>query len=245
MIYHVLPGDAQVEAFTQTKLNGQVIVCREALIAGPLPAGDLDEFWQQRARFIFTEYGEDEINYHEKVADPINKLTELTGQDEVNLWFEYELFCSVNMWFCLSMLKATGSKVYRAEPIGLDEEDRWNGFGKFKADGLKAAFELRTQLSSEDIELGASLWDAYRKKDTEKLRELAAGEHDAFPCLGEVAAAAAEEDIRPLEIVREIMAGGETEFDNIFTEFKKRAGVYGYGDVQVQKLVNQLSVSSS
>jgi len=79
MIYHVLPGDAQLEVFNQTKLNGEVIVCREAFISGPLEAADLDEFWQQRARFILSEYGEDEIAYHEQVADPISKLAELTA----------------------------------------------------------------------------------------------------------------------------------------------------------------------
>jgi hypothetical protein len=245
MIYHVLPGDAQVEEFRKTGIEGELIVCREALIYGPVDADDIDQFWNERARFIVGEYGEDEIAYHDNVARDLAKLLDVEVGDEINLWFEYELFCSVNMWFCLSLLKDTGADVYRVEPIGLDEEDRWNGFGKFTSDDLKAAFELRTKLSTEDIDLGASLWDAYRKKDVDKLRELAAGEHDAFPCLGEVAAAAAEEDIRPREIVREVVAGGETEFENIFTEFKKRAGVYGYGDVQVQKLVDQLSASMS
>ena len=241
MIYHVLPGDAQVEEFNKAGIEGTVIVCREALIYGPIDAPDLDKFWDDRARFIVGEYGEDEIAYHDNVGGELAKLQDVEAGDEVNLWFEYELFCSVNMWFCMSLLKDTGATVYRIEPIGLDEADRWNGFGKFNSDALKAAFELRTQLTAEDLHFAASLWDAYRTKDNDKLRELAAGEHDAFPCLGEVAAAAAEENIRPAEIVREIQAGGETEFEKIFEEFKKRAGVYGYGDLQVQKLVDQSS----
>jgi len=245
MIYHVLPGDAQVEEFKKTGIEGSVIVCREALIYGPIDAPELDQFWDERARFIVGEFGEDEIAYHDNVGGELAKLLDVEAADEVNLWFEYELFCSVNMWFCLSLLKNTDAAVYRVEPIGLDEADRWNGFGKFTADDLKAAFELRTQLSREDVSLGGELWDAYRKKDADKLKELASGEHDAFPCLGEVAAAAAEEDLRPVEIVREIKAGGETEFDKIFTEFRKRGGVYGYGDLQVQKLVDQLSSSKS
>ena len=99
MIYHVLPGDSVAEEFKKTNIDGQTIVCREALVAGPLDGENLDEFWDQRAKFILTEYGEDEIEYHEKVADPLNLLTELTPDDEVNLWFEYELFCSVHLWF--------------------------------------------------------------------------------------------------------------------------------------------------
>ena len=242
MIYHVLPGDSLVEEFRKTGIEDQVIVCREALVDGPIDAETLDEFWEQRARFILTGYGDDEIEYHEKVADHLNKLTELTPDDEVHLWFEYELFCSVNMWFCLSLVEPTGATAYRVEPIGLKEDDRWDGFAKFTADELKAAFELRTRLTTEEIALGTKLWNAYRQKDRTVLRAAATGgAFPGFPYLAEVVAAAADEDIRPLEVLREIRAGGGTGIGNIFLEFKKRAGVYGYGDVQIQRLLDHIS----
>jgi len=242
MIYHVLPGDAQVAEFNKTGIEGTLIVCREALVDGPTDADNLDEFWQERAHYVLSGHGDDEIEYHEKVADQLNKLTELTADDEVNLWFEYELFCSANMWFCLSLLETTNATVYRVEPIGLSEEDRWDGFGQFKADDLRASYELRTQFTSDEIALGTKLWNAYRNKNTAALRDMASGEWPCFPYLGEVVAAAAEQDIRPLEVMREIQAGGATDFGEIFKTFKQRAGVYGYGDVQVQQLLAQSSL---
>ena len=165
--------------------------------------------------------------------------------DEACLWFEYELFCSVNMWFCLSLLKETGATVCRVEPLGRDVERRWEGFGEFSADEMRAAFELRTYLSSEHVDLGDGLWTAYRKRDLAKLKTLAAKcDADCFPYLNEVVAAAAEEDIQPLEVVREIVAGGVAkDIAAVFPEFKRRAGVYGYGDLQVQKLLDQLGSS--
>lgn len=238
MIYHVLPGDAQVEEFNRSGIEGRVIVCREALIDGPIDADALHEFWEQRARFAVVDHGSDEIEYHEKVAGELILLTELESDDEVNLWFEYELFCSVNMWFCLSLLAETEATAYRVEPIGLDVEKRWDGFGFFDADDMRACAELRTKLSAEDIKLGRDLWNAYRHRDHTKLRELAKGEFGAFPYLAEVVAAAIDQDIEPLEVVRSITASGETDFAKIFAEFKKRAGVYGYGDTQVQKLLD-------
>jgi hypothetical protein len=242
MIYHVLPGDSLVEEFKKTGLDGEVIVCREALVAGPIDADTLDEFWQQRARFILTEYGDDEIEYHERVADELSQLTELPADAEVNLWFEYELFCSVNMWFCLSLLSETDASVYRVEPIGLEEPNRWDGFGQYTAEDLLAAFALRTQLSEDDRKLGAALWDAYRASNHAALRELGARGSDVFPYLGEVIAAAVEQDIQPLEILRELTSTGETDFGTIFAEFKKRGGAYGYGDLQVKSLLAQLSL---
>lgn len=241
MIYHILPGDSLVEEFRKTNIYGEVIVCREALISGPVDADSLDEFWQQRARFILTEYGDDEIEYLEKTAAELNKLTELDSGDEVNLWFEYELFCSVNLWFCLSLLKETSAKIYRVEPIGLDEDKRWDGFGMFDADDLQACFEMRAKLIEPEVEFGAKLWDTYRQKNEVKVKQIARNEHaSAFPYLGEVAAAANEQDIQPLEILRSITSQGERDFGKIFVEFKKRAGVYGYGDLQVKRLLDQL-----
>ncbi|MEQ1923719.1 MAG: DUF1835 domain-containing protein, partial [Pyrinomonadaceae bacterium] len=173
MIYHVLPGDAQVEEFKKTGIEGELIVCREVFVSGPIDAETAEEFWDERAKFILAEYGEDEIVYHETVADELTKLADVNEDDEVDLWFEYELFCSVNMWCCLSLLKATGATVYRVEPIGLKEENRWNGFGKFVADDLKACFEMRTKFSAQDVALGADLWQAYRLKKFTELKELA------------------------------------------------------------------------
>jgi hypothetical protein len=241
MIYHVLPGEAQVPEFQASGIEGEVIVCREALIDGPIDADDLEQFWNERARFIVGEYGEDEIAYHDNVAGELARLQDVEPGDEVNLWFEYELFCSVNMWFCLSLLSGTQSVVYRVEPLGLDVEHRWNGFGGFTADQMRAAFELRTRLSNEQVELGAELWNTYRTKDHRQLKQLAAkSDTDCFPYLTEIAAAAAEEDIHPLEVLKEIRSRGEREFPKIFDEFRKRAGVYGYGDTQVRRLLERL-----
>ncbi|MFM9903849.1 MAG: DUF1835 domain-containing protein [Pyrinomonadaceae bacterium] len=241
MIYQVMPGDSVAAEFRKTGIGGEVVVCRECLVVGPVDAETPFEFWEDRAKFILAEYGEDEIEFHERVADELEKLADLRADDEINLWFEYELFCSVNMWFCLSLLKDSGGAVYRVEPIGLNEADRWDGFGKFKADDLKACFELRTEFSKDDIALGDALWEAYRKKDIDTLKELGETESPCFPHLKEVVAAAVTQSVQPIETLKAIVSGGETDFGKVFVEFKKRAGVYGYGDLQVQRLLDHMS----
>lgn len=239
MIYHVLPGDAQVEEFRKTGLDGEVIVFREAMICGPVDAPDIDTFWNERAQFILSEYGEDVINYHEKVADEINKLTDLAGDAEVNLWFEYELFCSANMWFCLDVLKGSGADIYRVAPLNASPDDVWKGFGPHTADDLKNCFEARIEFSEEDVAKGAQLWDAFRKRDSSGLFELGEYRSPCFPFLKEVCNAAAEIESRPAEILRDIKASGLTSLETAFPEFQKRAGVYGFGDLQVARLLER------
>lgn len=240
MIYHVLPGDAQVEDFRKTGIPGELIVFREAFVTGPVDAVDVNEFWDQRAHFVLSEYAEDEISYHEKVADEILRISDIGPDDEVNLWFEFELFCSVNYWYCLSELKDSGAMVYRVAPFNLEPDDVWKGFGGHGSDDLAAAFESRTQISQEDLEHGAELWGAFRNREGAKLRKLSDYRSASMPFLKEVAEAGSEIDTRPLQIVREIRSEGLATIDEVFPEFKKRAGVYGFGDLQVEHLLDSV-----
>lgn len=155
MIYHVLSGDATAGDFKKTGIDGEIIVCRECLIVGPADADTYFEFWEQRARFILAEYGEDEIEYHERVADELAELCDIPDEAEVNLWFEYELFCSVNMWFCLDLLRNAGAEVYRVEPIVRTSEDKWKGFGGLDGGDLKSCFAARNKFSDDDLKLGS------------------------------------------------------------------------------------------
>ena len=235
MKYQVLPGDAVAGEFKKTDVDGELIVCRECLAVGDIDADILPEFWEQRARFILSEYGEDSIIYHETVADELARLMDLDSDDEVCLWFEYELFCSVNMWLCLWLLHETGAAVYRVEPVVLSKEDRWDGFGKLSAAELQICYNARKYFTPEDIALGADLWNAYRKGEGNKLIELSTTESRCFPYLVEVCQAAIDKDTRPAEILAEL----EIRSEDIFTQFTKLAGVYGLGDLQVQKLIDR------
>ncbi len=237
---HVLPGDSLVEEFKKTNIAGEIIVCRDALVVGPVDAETRFEFWEQRARFILAEYAEDEIEYHEKVADEIEKLSDVPAEAEVNLWFEYELFCSVNMWFCLSLLIKTGATTYRVEPSVLNKNDRWQGFGSFDATALKKCFKSRVRFTVDDLKLGVDLWNAYRKDGRERLKKLSTAESVCFPFLKEVCGAAIKRDSDPQRILTEVIAEGKSEFHEIFAEFSSRAGVYGFGDLQVQRMIDQI-----
>jgi hypothetical protein len=239
MIYHILPGDAQVEAFKESGIEGALLVCREALVEGDLSGETLDELFINRAAFHNDSSNEDPANYNANVASQFRKLTELTDKDEINLWFEYELFCAANMWFCIDVLSGTGAAIYRVEPIYLSNANRWNGFGRVTADQMRECFAARTELAPEDVALGSELWQAFRSGNTDALRNLAGQISPAFPYLGELCEAAIEKESKPGETVRQIQSEGITDFGSLFAEFKKRAGVYGFGDSQVKRLLSE------
>jgi hypothetical protein len=239
MKIHVLAGDALANDFKNSGIEGETVVCRECLVDGDVRAENLEDFWQVRAGFIKNTYGGDAEKYFAEVVREFEKLQNLPAEAEVNLWFEYELFCQANMWFCLSLLQNTSGSVYRVAPVVRTEEDVWKGFGNLSAEDLKKCFAERVRFTEADISLGAELWRAYQNADYEKLQKLSETESECFPRLKEVCRAEIEKGSRPKAVLREIMENGATDFAEIFPEFAARAGVYGFGDAQVKRILGQ------
>jgi hypothetical protein len=242
MILHVLPGDSLAKTFEKADIEGDVAICREALVDGDVSGDTLPEFWERRARHHAEDTPGAADAYHEKVVREFAKLTALQADSEINLWFEYELFCNVNMWFCLNLVKESSPRIYRVAPSTLTENETWNGFGQMSTAELKRCFAQRVELTGEDIQLGSDLWDAYRMDDHRRLDELSKTQSQAFPMLREVCVAAIEKEQRPVAVVRDAIEDGATGFDEVFVRFKTHAGVYGYGDMQVKKIWQKLLV---
>lgn len=239
MNIHVLPGDALTENFADANIEGEIVVCRECLVDGDVKADDLADFWNVRAAFIASSFGETKEKYFQGVAGELEKLRRVEPDAEINLWFEHELFCQTNMWFCLWLLSETRAKVFRVAPLDEKESDVWKGFVGGAAD-LRRSFASRIRFSDEEIALGANLWRAFQSADYEELERLSQTESACFPHLAAVCRAAIEKNSRPQEILRAITAGKSSDFAEIFSEFSRRAGVYGFGDAQVARLLREI-----
>ena len=241
MKIHVLPGDALTESFRKTNIDGEIVVCRECLVEGDVKAENPEDFWQARAAFIEKTYGEASEKYFHRVAGEFEKLkTFADAGAEINLWFEYELFCQVNLWFCLYFLGESEAKIFRVAPVVRNESDLWKGFGDLSAEDLEKCFAERIEFTGKDMKLGALLWKAYQNKDYNVLEKLSETESPCFPHLKEVCRAEIEKGARPVKVLVDIIAEGKTDFAEIFPAFSQKAGVYGFGDAQVKRILAEI-----
>jgi hypothetical protein len=240
MNYHILPGDSLVETFEKTRIKGEIVVCRECLIEGDLSAKNLEEFWKVRENYLTKNFPQEENSYAENVRGEFEKLLTVSAGDEVNLWFEYELFCQTNLWFCLSLLSGKDIEIYRVAPVVRNETDLWKGFGGLSANDLEKCFGQRVGLSKDDVRFGKSLWELFVSRDFQSLDFTELDRQKKFPYLKKVCQAAAEIETRPKEKLREIIAGGEIDFGKVFQKFAETEGVYGFGDSQVKKIYDSL-----
>ncbi|HUF04213.1 MAG TPA: DUF1835 domain-containing protein [Aridibacter sp.] len=238
MNLHVLSGDSLLRPFRELGLEGEIAVFRECLVDGPLLAGDLEEFFELRSRYLSSE-GDD--GFYETSARPeIEKILNLPKDTKIFLWFEHELFCQANLWFLLQNLQDRDD-LWFVSPRPGPFDQRFSGWAPLGPDELSARFEQRIQVPKEDRMLGSELWQAFSARDSDRLTELGTRDSEIFFHLSEVSEAAAEIDSRPENIVSELVEAGAESFEEAFRVFSRKEPVYGFGDLQVKKIWDRVS----
>lgn len=162
MKVHILNGDC-----LQSTLQAEnPIIMREMLIEGPLRAASLEAFFRQRALYLEKTYTISQEEYAQKTVTEIEKMQQIPDHSEVNLWFDYDLFCFVNLLFVIQLLSQNKTlKLFLVRPIREPRLRIWRGFdGHSKADLLQA-FSQRKKIGSSDLHLMNFLWNRLGKKN--------------------------------------------------------------------------------
>jgi hypothetical protein len=246
MVYHILNGDSLAYSFPDAKIGRDIIVVREALIEGELAGANLHEFWQARARYLEIT----ETEYNNSVVKEFEKIINAPDDSEFNLWFEYDLFCQVNMWFVVSLINSLPikKKVFAVYTSYLNKNSKqfWNGFGSANSDELKVCYANRISLTKADMKFGEELWKAYKSANLEELTNLSKNQSIAFPYLQEVVKAHVDRfpkdgtKGRPEKVIEDITKNISTDFHEVFKEFWNRESIYGFGDTQLKNLYDKV-----
>lgn len=249
MLYHILNGDA-LKSQLEGKITGQLIVARECLVDGPISSTSLSSFYKKRAEFLSTAYGDsDPEKYYEKVVPEFEQLQQIEAGAAVNLWFEEDLFCQVNCWFVLHLLQQTGVDIQLSWV--LPTADIRYGFGGMSAADLLEAYENRKALSKDVFTQLSGLWPLYQQNEIEAMLEVVAPLNMDFPFLSKAIEAhrdrlpQANSLGRPKQALLKIMQELDTrEFGPVFQAFHKQESIYGFGDLQVKRLFDELVATS-
>ena len=243
----LLNGDCLAEQLKGAELPLETVVFREALVSGPLGGATWEEFWETRVGFLTKQYGATALEVQEKTVAELEKIRSLADDVELSLWFEDDLFCQVNLWFVLNLLSESHNiKIYRVFPPKPSPTNRWRGFGDASAAALEQAYESKVPFTSSDLALGKTLWEAYRLGDRAQLTTLSKSASPCFRQLAEVCQAQLDRisedpsERRPEKVIVELLAMGITDFDTLFSQFSEREGIYGFGDLQVRELLDNL-----
>ncbi len=240
MTYHILNGDALAARFPSS-IEGEVIIMRECLVDGPIKANSLTEFFDTRATYLDHTYtlGPSE-KYEGYVLPELNKVLNLPTIAHVYLWFEEDVFCQVNSWFLCYLLEQHLGKI--EVHLVIPDSDIQYGFAGLDEYELIKAYEKALPVTRVELIEIAKLWQAYQEADILKMRELA-NELSRFEWIKTAVDAEIDRIVEntPTQILTSLIEQlGSDKFGPVFQEFNKLASIYGYGDLMVKRLFDEI-----
>ena len=245
---HILNGDSLLHRFPD-KITGQKLVMRECLMDGPVGASleqDLDLFFKDRVTFLgaLTDQDISEEKYLKEVGDLFEKIQSTTDNNNLYLWFEHDLFCQVNSWFILWLISKNTTQDYTVWMVHPKEEAPYS-FAAHTAEELVHALEDAQPVTK--LDQLAQLWPAYCNQNNQRLVTLAHVLESTYPFLMPAVQAHLDRQEtldspgRPIQTLREIMRENPSAtFGEVFRLLSKKEAIYGFGDLQVQRLLQSM-----
>jgi hypothetical protein len=245
---HITNGDAFTQLLQAQKLNGDIITWREMLCEGKTETNVGSEaFWRTRFEFLHQNYNVSKSWFIEKTLKEYRSLCNHKQQDEIILWFEYDLFCQVNMLAVISWLKThrRHAKITLACSGDQNQPGEYKGLCELTSREIKDLYKKRVELSQDDIEYADYVWQLYCSNNPIRLENLSDYENYQFPYLE----SAVQAHLKRFPTIKNGLNAVENSLLQTANEFKpssKKAffnrilsnqGGYGFGDSQYERML--------
>lgn len=247
---HITNGNILTNILMELDVKGDFLTWQEMLCEGPTEIKiDSPSFYKKRKLFL-NEYYDIEVNEDEYISE-IQKLNSLEDYFEIVLWFDYDLFCHINLIAIISLLHQKHVKLplYLVCSGRVMREKNLIGLTELSSGQLFNHYSKKVKLTPEDIDLAISVWKTYCGKDHNLLKNYIT-QKSSFKYLTNCLKA-------HLERFPDLKSGLDILEKNILTIIKEKniksrnhllgyalnyQGYYGYGDIQISRIIEKLSI---
>ncbi|WP_417888005.1 DUF1835 domain-containing protein [Zunongwangia sp.] len=249
---HIIHGDSLADNFSKLALEGEKIIWREMLCEGPTSEEvGTDAFFKMRQDFLKEYYGVSNEDYQHGFVDEFKRFQAIEDYDHIVLWFEFDLFCHINLlaavYYFTNFKKQV--PVYLVCSKKLKGEKSLTPLSHLNTAHLLQHFKQKILLTEKDLEVSNFMWELYCSNDPQLLK-LQIKTKTNFEYLSSSIRAHIERfpnsitGINSLErnILRLIdlhTISNETQLLGYALEYQ---GYYGYADIQMQRVLQQLAI---
>lgn len=187
-LLHITNGDAFTQRIQKLNVQGDVITWREMLCEGKtLTHVGSESFWKTRYEFLHKNYKVSKSWFIEKTLKEYRSLCNHKQQDQIVLWFEYDLFCQVNMLAVISWLLANRKYAQISLVCSGSEDgtDKMYELNELSDEQLLGLYKNKKVLSQDDIEYADYVWQLYCSNNPMRLENLTDFEDYQFDYLGD------------------------------------------------------------
>ena len=247
---HITNGNDLTDYLKELEYTGGFLTWQEMLCEGPtVEQVDSQNFLNLRKTFL-SEFYEVEMNEEEfkKELDVLNYTDQF---QEIVLWFEYDLFCHINMMAIISMLnqKKIQLPLYLVCSGRVKGENDLKGLVELKPDQLHQHYKNKITLTEEDRNLMSALWRIYCGTDHNLFKPYIV-QKSSFPYLASCLKAHLQRfpdsltgfstlETHTLHIISDQKIKSRRHLLGYILNFQ---GYYGFGDLQINKMIETLSI---
>jgi hypothetical protein len=247
---HITNGNSLTDYLRDLDFNDDIFTWQEMLCEGPtIPKIDSREFFEIRAKFL-NEYYDIEVNSNELEAE-LSKLNQADKYDEIHLWFEYDLFCHINLLGVINLLhqKEINKPLYLICSGRVKGEKNLKALGELSPAQIKTHHKERVLLTQEDIDMAIALWRTYCGKDHNIFKPDSVT-NSSFKYMSNCLKAPLtrfphnESGLGTLEahILNLVKQNNVKSENHLLGYCLNYQGYYGYGDMQLKRKIKELDL---
>lgn len=248
---HITNGDSFTQKLRSLKLKGDIITWREMLCEGKTETNvGSESFWKTRFEFLHKNYKVTKSWFVEKTLKEYRSLCNHKQQDQIILWFEYDLFCQINMLAVLSWLKThrRHADIFLVCSGKEDHTDKLYGLSELTDDQLMNLYHNKVKLTQDDIEYADYVWQLYCSDNPIRIEQVSGFQNYQFNYLSDALDAhlkrfpSIKNGLNSLEYM--VLDFAEREKPKTREELLRASltnqGYYGYGDTQFNRIIDNL-----
>jgi hypothetical protein len=248
--FHITNGSSLTNYLKELNIEGDFLTWQEMLCEGPTEIKvDTKSFINKRTAFL-NQFYDIEFNEEEYLLE-IQKLSNLEDYKEIVLWFEYDLFCHINLIAVISLLQQKHVKLpcFLVCSGRIQGEKNLKGLTELSSGQLFYHYDNKQLLKPEDIDLAISVWKTYcgtdhnllkkdiiQKSSFKYLTNCLKAHLERFPNL-KSGLDILEENI--LSIIRDKDIKSRNHLLGYALNYQ---GYYGYSDMQISRIIETLSI---
>ena len=248
---HITNGDCTTQLLQKTKIEGEIVTWREMLCEGKTTSDvGSESFWKSRFDFFSKNYNITKKTFIDYTLKEFRNLCQQKSQQEIVLWFEYDLFCQINMIAVISWLKKHKPKaaISLVCPVHETNPNILLSISDLDSSQLQSAYTFRTELTIDDIEYADYIWQLYCAESPLQLQNLISNPSSAFKFVPEAIKThlkrfpTIENGLNDLEntILNTVADKEFKSKKELISKLLKNQGFYGFGDIQFEHKIERL-----
>lgn len=248
---HITNGDCTTQLLHNIKIEGDIVTWREMLCEGKTTSDvGSESFWKSRFDFFSKNYNITKKHFIDNTLKEFRNLCQHKSQQEIVLWFEYDLFCQINMIAVISWLKKhkPNATISLVCPESKKDSSILLAISDLNNKQLLASYKNRTELNVDDIEYADYIWQLYCAESPLQLQNITPPTSTAFTFINE----AIKTHLKRFPTIKNglndientiLTTVAEKEFSSkkeLTIELLKNQRFYGFGDIQFEHKLNRL-----